>query len=392
MLSITQLGGDSTFERALLQIAVNRNGETVGMLSDVVARVYAAAADPTLWRSALIAIERYTGSAGSLMHLLSKQDVGESLTVCGSIEQELCAEYVRDYLPICPRVAFVLDNPHVPIQYDALHMSEREMDRDPVYDFYARHGFRYYVGAPLGEIEAFTAAFSLQRLRKQGHASMSDIDAVRQIQPHLREAVIIAEKLGTLSDSAALGRALLDSRAEAIFALDGSGRVVLMNRSAEELVRREDPLMIADGRLACRSAAQQSTVDKIIAGALADPPRVRGWVPLDRVHETLPLMARAAPVPLPEAAFHGPRPRLLLIVHDPRRRTVAEPSDLRYVFGLTDAEARVAHAIASGHTATSAARLLAMSHETLRWHLKKVFRKTHVRTQQDLVAMLSNLP
>ena len=55
------------------------------------------------------------------------------------------------------------------------------------------------------------------------------------------------------------------------------------------------------------------------------------------------------------------------------------------------AEARLAVALAGGHSLQSAAQLLQVSPETVRFHLKNLFRKLGVNRQQDLVRMLLEL-
>jgi DNA-binding CsgD family transcriptional regulator len=66
---------------------------------------------------------------------------------------------------------------------------------------------------------------------------------------------------------------------------------------------------------------------------------------------------------------------------------------LRWHFGLTPAEARLAFHLAGGETLRSAAVKLGISYETTRSSLKNIFKKTETRRQAELViVILTALP
>jgi DNA-binding CsgD family transcriptional regulator len=71
-----------------------------------------------------------------------------------------------------------------------------------------------------------------------------------------------------------------------------------------------------------------------------------------------------------------------------------EPIDLlRYHFGLTPAEARLALHLVAGETLRSAEVKLSISYETARTHLKNIFNKTGTSRQAELVvAIVTALP
>ena len=61
------------------------------------------------------------------------------------------------------------------------------------------------------------------------------------------------------------------------------------------------------------------------------------------------------------------------------------------LFGLTPAEARLAFVMAAGANAKEAARLLRVSPNTVRTHVKRIFEKTGARRQSDLPRLLGPL-
>ena len=58
-------------------------------------------------------------------------------------------------------------------------------------------------------------------------------------------------------------------------------------------------------------------------------------------------------------------------------------------FGLTQAEARVALAAASGNTVGETAKLLNLSPNTIKTHLRRVFAKTATARQAELSGLIA---
>lgn len=88
--------------------------------------------------------------------------------------------------------------------------------------------------------------------------------------------------------------------------------------------------------------------------------------------------------------FFGARPSLLTVIPlglKPRLDTAL----LVRVFRLTQAEAKLASALAGGKSIEEAAEELTIARETARNQLKSVFAKTAVHRQSELVALLSQL-
>jgi DNA-binding CsgD family transcriptional regulator len=64
---------------------------------------------------------------------------------------------------------------------------------------------------------------------------------------------------------------------------------------------------------------------------------------------------------------------------------------LGVVYGLTDAEQRIAGAVAEGNTSLQAAKALGLSEATVRTHLTRIFSKTGVSRQAELIALMHRL-
>jgi DNA-binding CsgD family transcriptional regulator len=81
----------------------------------------------------------------------------------------------------------------------------------------------------------------------------------------------------------------------------------------------------------------------------------------------------------------------LLIFQDLDGRPQPAQLLLREAFCLTQAEARVAQALAGGRRLKAVASELGITHETVRAHLKAIFGKTGVNHQTELVIILDRM-
>jgi len=361
--------------------------------SATIDKLYAAAADPNLWEEALRAVEDYTGSTGAVLNLVPKSPDAKPLVLAGSFSRSDCADYANNYMWRCPRIAFAQANPDIPIHFDRLILTESEMDRDATYEWYGQHGLRYFVAGWLGESGTHRAYMSLQRSRRQGHVEPEQVDQFSLIQTHMARALSLAVKLGTFDQQARFGLNLLDSLPNAVFALAADGRVLLTNGLADRLLNRGDGLVCPNGRLRCRIESQQSLLERLIGDASStDLATTRGgWIRIQRASGRRPYVAVIGPLKSPANIFGAFRAKVLVVVSDSGEAASPSEEALHEIFGLTEAEGRLAIALCGGHSLESAAVVLHVQPSTARAHLKAVFRKVGVNRQQDLVRLLTSL-
>lgn len=361
------------------------------LLGRTLEKVYAAALDSALWKDALVAVEDFTGSTGAVVDLIPLGPATRPVTFAGSFSQEDCAEYAVNYQSICPRIAFAINHPEISVHFDEMVLTEAEMDRDPVYEWFGKHGLRYFVAGHAGRTQFYQAYASLQRSRRQGHVVAEDIARFKMIQPHLANALNIADTLGTLSTHQRFSGALLDSLPQAVFGLANDGVLLFTNDSAERLLARGICLR-ANGRgLATADSSQQPEFERALASTLRDDahsPVAR--LLIKRSDGGLPYAARISRLSISDALALV-RPTVLIIVNVPEAFSGIETQGLGELYRLTPCETRLASALLHGHSLQSAAHCLGSSLETVRCHLKSVFRKVGVSRQQDLVRLLSEL-
>ena len=361
-------------------------------LSATIQLLYAAAGGATPWADALLAVEDLTGSTAAVINLVPKSSTVAPVNMVGSIAPENVTEWERYYMPMCPRVAAGLAMPNAPYVCDYMILSEAEMDRDPVYNWYQRHNLRYFVGATLADTPQYKIMWSLQRSKVQGHAQQPEIDLVELLNPHLSRALSLADQLGTLSSFARFSSAMFEASPNGLFALDAGGTILFANSRAEGQVGAADGLSSIDGRLAALLAPEQDALNRLVSeAAAAGPATSGGWTRVSRINGGPPYAVFIAPLKIEDEDFLAQGARVLVIVHDTGEHRQTDGAMLAAVYGLTDAEARLAGALSAGHSLESAAAKLGVQVTTARTQLKSVFRKVGVNRQQDLIRLLTSL-
>lgn len=365
--------------------------------SATVEKIYAAAADQSKWPEALTAIQDLSGSTAVVVNLVSKQRLEDSLmlltpSVYALATQAELASYNDDVLPHCPRVAAGVEHPDAAFICDYMILSEAEMDRNLAYEWYGRHGLRYFVGAPLLETSRYRVMWSFQRSRRQGHPQQKDIDLFLMLSPHVARALSLADQLGTLRSSLRFSSVMLEALPQAVFALDTAGALVFANPGARRVLAAGDGLTVHGGRLSAALSSEQARLDSMIRSATVPmDSSARGWTRVTRPSGRPPYAVFIAQLSIEDGELGAEDAKVLVMVHDTAQHHEVSVEMLAAVYGLTETEARLASAISAGHSLESAAALLHVQIATARSHLKSVFAKLGVNRQQDLVRLLTSL-
>lgn len=369
----------------------------LGQFSATIDKIYAAATDAGSWNEALASVEQLTDSAGVVVNLVASENFRESVMLTSPrlqahFDARDFEEYEQNLLPICPRVAAGLANPTAPYVCDRQILSEAEMERDPVYDWFGRHGLQYFIGSPLAETQGFKMMWSLQRTRAQGHVQGPEIQIFELLKPHVARALALADQLGTLKSFDRFSSAMLEALPQAVFALDENGVVLFVNAAGRQLLASRDGLEMRAGRLGAAIKSEQAHFDASVRTALAPVgARDPGWVRITRPSGRRPYAVFIAPLSVADEHLLAAEARILVLVHDTASQRCASVEMLMSIYGLTECEARLASALSGGHSLESAAAFFCIQPTTARSHLKSIFRKLGVGRQQDLVRMLTSL-
>ena len=189
------------------------------------------------------------------------------------------------------------------------------------------------------------------------------------------------------------GEATLDRLPTGVVVVDGKLQVLFTNRRGAELLAKGDGFLLSPTGI-CRASrtAETAQLQRLVTQALAVPEHPGGnrlgGLSLTRNSGERPLPVVVAPM----AARPGEPAVAMLLVSDPDHQPLPAVETVGQLFDLTEAEARLALALTEGHRVEDAAALLGITANSARTYLKRIFAKTGVDRQAELVRLIMAAP
>ena len=177
---------------------------------------------------------------------------------------------------------------------------------------------------------------------------------------------------------------------KAAFVCGADGRLLAMSPLAEDMLRRGNWLIAANGFLAAAHYGSAGDFAKTLGDAFnpfGGGPN-RGSTVL-RDGDGIPLFVRFQPLPAIDVLRFQRAILVLPSLLDRRMEDLAAVA--RQVFALTATEALIAAHVANGSGPRAIARLTGSAESTVRSHLKRIYSKAHVGTQVELAATIMKL-
>ena len=203
---------------------------------------------------------------------------------------------------------------------------------------------------------------------------------------HLARVVSLALQVHESGISATLD--VLESFRSPAVVLDAAGQVTKLNDAARTQLGHG--LTVHRSRMLALDHASNTRLQALIAASLGPDGASTALSPiLVQCEDNAGVLVTATPL-TDHASSYFATGRVLLTL---RLTTPPSPypSDLKALFGLTTAEARLAERMSSGCDLGTAARVIGIGRETARTQLRSIFAKTGVRRQAELSALLTAL-
>lgn len=314
----------------------------------------------------------------------------------GSLDQ-VDPDYVQRYSQIDPRRARMATMPLGQLARCDQFFDERFVSRNEFFqDFLLPRGRRYTMGAQLYRDSRFD--FYITFYHQVGRDSF-DERQMRQAQalvPHLQRVARMLVQHDAALAASEWAQSALDAQDQGVLLLDDTGEVLSANRRAEAVLRQGRWLVVQQRRLRAAAGLQtdlpallqrvlQSGVPE--SAVLRRPPGLGDADPWCAVTVSRPGCEHAHAV----REMH-PRAALLVYLTVPEAQRHATALQLMQMFGLTQAEARLAHALVQGSTVDEYAEAQGLAMPTVRSQVRAVLDKTRTTRQQDLVRLLSAIP
>lgn len=369
------------------------------VLSSIIGDIYDCALQPEGWIGALVRINRAMDAAYTSISLANSEFAMPRMAGHSPWDpvklKVLAEEYGVEGVPGLLEVAYGdVDTPR-----STLHQM-------PQAAFYATPFYRNWA-APQGLRDACVMKFvhTADRVGMVASVTSAQRDMVtaneRQfmalLSPHLRRAAMIGDLLNHQRVETSVFRHALDQLSAPVILVDAQCKILYANASAHS--------MLESGQLVRANGGVFSPTNPLMRAALADAvlraagqagdlgSRGMGIPVAGMAYQAAGAAAVAYLLPLKHSAIRSAfSPAVAAIFIATALSHHAPPAGvLACVFDLTPSEARVMQMVGVGCSTAATAAELGVSETTVKTHLAKVYSKTGVTRQAQLVQLVSSL-
>ncbi len=357
--------------------------------------LYETPFEPDLWVPVMERLADMLGGTSAWLSRLNMRD-GSGDGVIARIDPAMPAIYSEYYALKNP-----LSNVENPYEYirtwvpriltDEDWMPKEDLVRSEYYnDFLVPQDIHSTLMIRLATEGFVVGALNVNRPKDSSQFSGAALDIAHRLHPHLIRAYVLSRKFAALRQLNEDLASTLDQSPHGVILLDHDGRIRHANRVGEALIAGADGLCMSGGRLSAVQSDAAKQLGALIASAVS-PNRAGGRggsMALPARARRLPLSLTVAPIRRERTSVFDSAPSVLVCVTDLEAGVSLPEQRLRDLFGLTPAETRVVLALFEGFTPQEAAHNLGISFHTVRVHLGRIFEKTGVHRQTELVRLM----
>ncbi len=370
---------------------------------DFVDLIYQAAVDTELWPRILERLVDLIDAEAATLHwydLFNGSSAGVGARVDQGALDHAFAEYSHcNPLTESDATAKVrrLRNFAPRIRRDIDWLPKEEFLQTAYYnDFFQSFGFHSDVGLGIMVEDVGGGAFegagiNVFRHKRMGEWTNENMALAAALHPHLIRAYKLGRRIAAKQRVGESLTEFVDRAPYGLFLLNERGHVGHMNPVGEILLGEDDGLTIIGGRLTARRPEDSKRLQQLIAQALSPDSALRtgGAMALATQSRQRPLSLTIAPMRGDRAKLFPSGPSAVICAIDLDATETLSEKQLRDLFGLTPAEARVALAFADASPPAAVASHMGLALPTVRAHLARIFEKTETSGQVALSRLLA---
>ena len=362
-------------------------------LPTLIGDIYDAVIDPTQRNEVLDKIAAFTGGhSGGLLskHSLSKSDV---LYCYVGADPNSLQVYSESY----PKLDPTADSPCFGVEQVVSAtdlVPYEEFRRGRFYREWARpHGWVDVASAVIEKSATSCTFLSVVRHEANGLVDDEMRRRMALVIPHVRRALLIGQTIHRKQTEAVCFSDVLDGLSSGMILVDASGRIVHTNNAGNAILDAGDFLRTVCGRLVASDLAINAALREILVAANA------GDVALGVKGIALPLTAHdgeryvAHVLPLTSGARREAglayNAVAALFIRKASLEPFSPPEVIGEMYRLTPTELRVLLAIVDIGGVPEVAAALGVAVTTVKTHLSRLFEKTGVARQADLVKLVA---
>ncbi|MBN8829510.1 MAG: helix-turn-helix transcriptional regulator [Sphingomonadales bacterium] len=361
-------------------------------VSGLIAHLYDAAVDDSLWAGTATRIAETLGSTSTVLKLHGDNARVNLLECTDNLmvperDQAWADDWHRKDLWVERSVAYGMQR----IITDEDLVTREEQARSGFYQEWLRHlDIHHMIGAVFPAADGAIGVLGIHRPQGAGAYTRHERRQAALVLPHLERALRLGQRFAAVSHAHAASLQALDRLDTGVLMVDGAGRVIHASDMAERLLHENSQLAVIHGRLALRPPALHDKLLGLVRGALAT---ARGSIAkpgaalsIPRPHR-MPLALEIAPLRPSASAFGEQRPCVLVFIRDPEAPIAV--ARLRELFGFTRTEGVVAAALGRATSLEDIAAGMGIGLATVRSHLKRILAKTGTHRQVEAAALLA---
>lgn len=366
---------------------------TRDLASELVATIYDAAIDPSLWPQVAVSVAK-AFDAVVFIGIIDRRDhrVLRSFWNDAAVARSARA---RRHPRSNPAASFAARTP--PLTFaGGLALAQDMGTLDFYHEVLRPLALTEILAVNVHRDETTLAPVMLFRERKQPLFDESGRDAMRALAPHLNRALRVTLRLKELEARASALSETNDRALAAIVLTDPFGRVAEANSLARAILAEGDGLVIRGGVLRAARSDDNAKLIRLTleaAGGVAGVTFVAksGVMQIARPSCRRPLALVVSPTHNRASPF-GCSHAVTIAFADPERAPEVDADLLARLYGFTAREATIAALLLQGRSPCEVANELALTGNTVRTHIRHVFDKSGVERLADLVRLLMQGP
>lgn len=368
-------------------------------IQELIPTIYDAAENCSLWPTVLSSIAKLLRSEVGTLYAHDLQNQAGRVAAVFGIDSAQQRAYEQYY---AAKNIFFIHGKHLLVSGAVCTADMMCPDRSIVLksefynDFMVPLGMYEGMNGVIFEDQDWTGMIGVIRRKNRAPFREADVRSLKALIPHLERAFRFQNRLSKLGAQHAASGEALNRWSMGVILIDHNRNILLMNRSAESILRQCDGLTFAHGELRAARASQTAalqnsllTAIRIYRGRLVSP---SGLIRISRPSQKRPLEILVTPVGTNGPLFRGVNAAAIMFVSDPEAADHSDQELLRHLYGLSAAEATTAALLVTGKSIRDIANELHVSRETPRMHLKRIFEKTGTRRQPELIRLLLRNP
>ncbi len=364
-------------------------------LSSVISDIYDCALQPEKWPQTLTHITEITNAAYTTISLGHPSEGTAVMAVHSPWDPEMLRILNEVYGPEIPGIWDIV-NGDLDAPFSTLaNVPESEFQQSRFYrEWVAPQGLRDACVAKFAGTEKRIGLVTVVTRANRDIISVQERDFIRLISPHLRRAALIGDLLDQRNIAVAAYRSTLDSLSTPVLLADADARVSHANAAADRLLSSDTRLSVVKGILTATSRVGSNALGDAIRRAATDGGAQLGGrgigIPLSTPSES-PMVAYVLPLAASEVRRSFGSAGVAVFVSSGAAHVAPTEGILITLYDLTPAEARVMTAAGRGLPMSEIGTALSISENTVKTHLGKVYSKTGMVRQAELVALMLSI-